>query len=339
MANPVLVELTRGQRVESSHRGAFAISNGSGEHVFHAGDIDKPIFPRSAIKAMQALLLVESGAADAYGLDDSELALAGASHASEPEHAALAKRMLQKAGFAESDMECGSHWPFQSKVLISQVNSGVEPSQLHNNCSGKHAGFLCAAKYLGIDHKDYSKYDHEIQKRIAAILTDLMGTSHGADNCGTDGCSIPTYAVPLKNIAHGFAKMASGEGLSQTRAAASKRLLSAAMREPFYVAGTHNACTKLMNMAPGPMTSRIYAKTGAEGVYCAAIPELGLGIAVKIDDGAARAAEIAVAALLARCLGENDQAFNSLMDYATREFKNWNGTVVGKFQPSDILVE
>lgn len=333
MSNPVLVELTRGNLVESVHRGAFAVCDASGKVLHSAGDIHTPIFPRSAIKAIQALFLMESGAADAYGFGNKELALACSSHSSEPEHADLAEKMLLKAGLSESDLECGAHWSFDHKTLINQAKSGLEPSQLHNNCSGKHAGFLCAACHSGIGLKGYVTREHEVQKIMAHNMELVTGGQMVDELCGTDGCAIPTFAVPLSNIAQGYAKLSTGEGLSKTHADSAQRLIKACMAEPFYVAGASRACTKLMEMAP----DRIFVKTGAEGVYTAILPELGLGFALKIDCGTTRGAEVAIAALLAKVLGKDDPAYDDLMGFTTRDFSNWNGQKVGAFQVTDAL--
>lgn len=333
MSNPVLVELTRGKLVESVHRGAFAVCDASGRVLHSVGDIQTPIFPRSAVKAIQALFLIESGAAEAYGFGEKELAMACASHSSEPEHADLAEKMLMKAGLSEQDLECGAHWSFDHKTLINQAKSGLEPTQFHNNCSGKHAGFLCAACHSGMGLKGYVTREHDVQKIMAHNMEVVTGGKMVGELCGTDGCAIPTYAVPLENIAQGFAKLATGEGLSNAHADGAQKLIKACMAEPFYVAGTSRACTRLMEMAPG----RIFAKTGAEGVYTAILPELGLGLALKIDCGTTRGAEVAIAALLAKVLGEDDPAYSDLMGFTTRDFSNWNGDKVGAYQITQAL--
>jgi len=333
MTNPVLVEVTRGGRVESRHRGAAIVVDGDGNRLLALGDVDSLLYPRSAIKAMQALLLVESGAADAYGFGDRELALACASHSGEPAHTDLAARMLALAGQDEHALECGAHWPFQQKVAEALARSGGSPTQLHNNCSGKHAGFICAACHLGWDPVGYIRYEHEVQDAIRGILADLTGAPFGVDNCATDGCSIPTYAVPLAELATGFARMATGAALAPQRAAAASRLIAACMAEPFFVAGEGRACTRLMRTAPG----RIFAKTGAEGVFCAALPREGLGIALKCDDGGTRAAEAMIAALLARYLDAGPEYRAALMDQANRPLKNWNGVDIGAIRVTEAL--
>lgn len=333
MANPVLVEVTRGNLVESRHRGMIAVVDGDGKLVFSQGKIETAVFPRSAVKAMQALPLVESGAADAYRLDRKALALACASHSGEPEHVAVANSMLKAAGRDMSALECGSHWSFELPVAIGQSRAMVSPTPLHNNCSGKHAGFICAACHSGTAPEGYVEYDHPVQAEIRGIMESLGGTHLGHDNCGTDGCSIPTYAMPLKNLAHGFARMAAGTGLAPVRAAAAKRLMEACMAEPFYVAGTKRACTRLMQVAPG----RIFAKTGAEGVFCAAIPEQGIAIALKCEDGTTRAAEAMVAATLARYFTGEPEIHAALMAEANRSMHNWNGMHVGDVRVTDAL--
>ncbi|PSH61416.1 MULTISPECIES: asparaginase [Phyllobacterium] len=335
MSNPVLVEVFRGETVESRHRGSVIVTDGDGKIVFSLGDIERPTFPRSAIKAIQALPLVESGAADAYGFGNEELAMACASHSGEPEHVRKAADMLGRAGLDVSALECGAHWPYQQPVLIALAQSGETPTALHNNCSGKHAGFLCTCRHLGIETRGYSALGSPEQDMVRDAMEAVTGAAHTLDHCGTDGCSIPTYAIPLRNLAHGFARMATGSGLEPIRAAAARRLLDATMAAPFYVAGTHRACTELMEMAPG----RIFVKTGAEGVFVGALPELGLGIAVKCDDGTARASEAIIATVLARIFRNEPELESKLDRFADREMRNWNGITYGVISPAETLTD
>ena len=335
MTNPVAVEVTRGLLVESRHRGAVAVVDGDGSLVFSLGDIEAAVFPRSACKAMQALPLVESGAADAYGFGDKELALACASHNGEDEHVALAASMLARAGRNAETLECGAHWSMNQKVLIQQARTLAAPTALHNNCSGKHAGFICTCCHRDIDPTGYVGYEHPLQVEIRATMEGLTGAVLGAESCGTDGCSIPTYAVPLRSLAHGVAKMATGIGLEPLRAKASRRLIEACMAEPFYVAGSGRACTALMQIAPG----RIFVKTGAEGVFCAAIPEKGIAIALKCEDGATRAAEAMVAATLARFFETEETVHAALAAFAATAMRNWNGIHVGDIRATSALTE
>ncbi|MBE0692266.1 MAG: asparaginase [Aquamicrobium sp.] len=330
MENPVLVEVLRGATVESRHRGAVAVVDADGGVALGIGDVERPVFPRSAVKAIQVLPLVESGAADAYGFGRRELALACASHSGEPEHAALAAAMLERAGLDAGALECGAHWPSRQEAALDLARQGKRPTALHNNCSGKHAGFLCTCRHAGLGHRGYVAIGHEIQQGVRDAMEAVTGAAHGVENCGTDGCSIPTYAVPLKSLARGFARMATGVGLGETRARAAKRLIDACMAEPFLVAGTDRLDTRLMRAAGG----RVMVKIGAEGVYCGAIPELGLGIALKCDDGAARAAEVMIAAVVARLLPSEDALSAMIGDMARPVMANWNGIAVGALRPA-----
>ncbi len=335
MTDPVLVELTRGDVVESAHRGAVAVADPAGAIAFALGDIDRPVFPRSAVKAIQALPLVESGAADAYGFGDRELTLACASHCGEPEHVETARAMLAKAALDGSALECGAHWPSRFEATLALAREGGAPCALHNNCSGKHSGFLCTCVHLGIDHRGYVAAGHRSQEMVREAMEAVTGAPHVEDNQGMDGCSIPTYAVPLRSLAHGFARMVTGVGLPERRAAAARRLVTACMAEPFYVDGTDGADTRLMLAAPG----RVFVKTGAEGVYCAAVPELGLGIALKCDDGAGRAAQAMVAAVLARLLRGDRDLSETFSKMARPPLLNRNGFVVGEVRPAALLAD
>ncbi|CDX18726.1 L-asparaginase II [Mesorhizobium sp. ORS 3324] len=333
MANPVLVEVTRGAVVESAHRGAVIVFDADGKPVLEIGDTARPVFPRSAVKAIQALPLVESGAADAYGFGDRELALACASHSGESAHVELATAMLAKAGLDRTALECGAHWPSNHDATIALARAGGFPNALHNNCSGKHSGFLCTCIHSGIAHRGYVKAGHPLQEMVREAMQSVTGAAHDVDHCGTDGCSIPTYAVPLKNFALGFARMATGRGFSPERARAAKRLLSACMAEPFLVAGTGRADVALMQAAPG----RIFVKTGAEAVYCAALPELGLGIALKCDDGASRASEVMIAAVLAKLLRSDEAVAAKLTELAHAPVESRVGAKVGSLRPTAAL--
>jgi L-asparaginase II len=332
MTNPVLVEVLRGTIVESAHRGAIAVFDADGKPVWEIGDTARPVFPRSAVKAIQALPLVESGAADAFGFGNRELALACASHSGEPAHVELARSMLAKAGLDETALECGAHWPSHD-ATVALARAGEVPNALHNNCSGKHSGFLCTCVHVGVPHKGYVKAGHAEQEMVRDAMQAVTGAAHGADERATDGCSIPTYAVPLRSFALGFARMVTTTNFGPERAKAAKRLLSACMAEPFFVAGTGRADVALMQAAPG----RIFVKGGAEGVYCAALPELGLGIALKCDDGAGRAAEAMVAAVIAKLLHADEALATKLIKLANAPIESRIGAKVGALRPTAAL--
>jgi L-asparaginase II len=333
MSNPVLVEVLRGGTVESRHSGAIAVVDADGSIVFSAGEFGRPVFPRSSVKAIQALLLVETGAAEEYGFGTKELALSQASHIGQPGHVRLAQSMLKAAGLDDTALECGPQMPAMPEDVFELTRSGTKPSALHNNCSGKHSGFLCVCAKCGIATRGYVKAEHEFQAMIRDVMTDVTGYEHRAEDAGIDGCSIPTYPVPLTNLAHGFAKMATGKGLAPSRAGAARKLLDAAMAEPWLVGGTICWNTKAMTKAAG----RVFAKDGAEGMFCAAIPEMGIGIALKCDDGAPRGAEAMISAVLGRVLPKGDPLAEEFSAMAHLPITNRNGWTVGEIRPVETV--
>ena len=329
MDNEILVEVTRGDRVESSHRGAVAVVDADGTVLLQVGDIDVPVFPRSAVKAIQALPLIETGAADQFGLTDAEIALSCASHSGEPAHASGAASMLRKAGRDSSCLECGIHWPTGVDAAHALAAAGERPSALHNNCSGKHAGFVCTACAIGADTEGYVGLTHPVMRAVTAVLAEVTGVNLVEAESATDGCSIPAYAIPLRNLALGFARFGTGQGFGPARAAAARRIRAAAAAHPFMVAGTGRFDTELME-AFGP---RAFVKTGAEGIHCGALPELGLGFAIKCNDGAGRAAQVITAALVRHFLRPGDEPAASVLDkLAGPELRNWNGIRVGELR-------
>ena len=227
--DPILVEVTRGGAVESFHRGAAAVINGDGDVLFSCGDIERPIFPRSAIKPIQALPLVENGAADRLSLSDEELALCCASHGGEPRHVALAAAMLAKVELNVDALACGAHWPAHEPSARALARAGEEPTALHNNCSGKHAGFLCLACDEGEPAAGYERAEHSVQIHVREALEAVLRVSLDEAPAGIDGCAIPAYAVPLRALAAGYARLVSGQGVGKKRATAGRRLLDAAI--------------------------------------------------------------------------------------------------------------
>jgi L-asparaginase II len=332
MSNPVLVEAVRAGRVESRHRGAVAVTDADGKTMLALGDVAQSIYPRSAVKALQALPLVESGAAARYGFGDQELALACASHGGEPDHVAVAERMLARAGLDAAALECGPHWPVHPPALQALARAGGSASALHNNCSGKHAGFLCVACATGADHRRYVDPDHPVQRAVKAAIEALAGVTI-SDPPAVDGCSAPNWRVPLAALAGAFARFGVGQKLGAERAKAAARLRAACAAQPWFVAGTGRFCTAVMEH----FRARVFVKTGAEGVFCGALPELGLGIAVKCDDGAGRAAEVMMAAIVARLLPLADADRAVLDRFVQPKLGNWNGIEVGELRATSML--
>ena len=338
VSNPVLVEVLRGSTVESQHSGAVAVVDASGQVHTALGDIDRPVFPRSAVKMLQALPLVTSGAAEAFGLTDAELALACASHSGEPEHVATAAGVLAKLGLDLNALECGTQWPSREPVLRAMAGRGEQATPLHNNCSGKHSGFVCLAcvmaRQAGAEPaafaRGYVAAEHPVMREVSAALSATTGVDVAHAPRGIDGCSIPTYALPLRSLALAFARCGAGVGLSDGHARAARRLRQAAAAAPFMVAGTDRFDTRVMQV----FGERLFCKIGAEGVYCSALPELGLGVALKIDDGAARAAEAAMAAVAAALLKSEHEV---LTGYSHLQLRNWQGRDVGSLRPAAAL--
>jgi len=250
--------------------------------------------------------------------------------------------MLAKAGLDAGALECGAHWPYHDGALKALAAAGLQPSALHNNCSGKHAGFACLgclmARHAGREPREfvrgYVRPDHPVMREVTAALASSTGFDLDHAARGTDGCSIPTYAIPLRHLANAFARVATGVGLRDGHARAARRLREAVARAPYMVAGTGRFDTRVMER----LGSRVFCKVGAEGVYCAALPELGLGVALKMDDGnTARACEVVMAGVIEALLplGEDDATFMQTLSEVS--MKNWNGIEVGTLRAAQAL--
>ncbi len=333
--HPILAEALRGGIVESIHRGAYAVVDADGALHSAVGDIDRPIFPRSAVKVLQALPLVECGAANGMGLTDEHIALTCASHGGEPRHVAAAVAMMNQAGVDPDLLECGAHWPYNEAAQRELVARGEQPDPLHNNCSGKHAGFVCLGCWMAEEKnrklftKGYINPDHPVMREVTAALQATTGHDLANTPVGIDGCSIPTYAIPLRKLAHAFARIGTGVGLSKGNAWAAGRLRKAVAKHPFMVAGTGRFDTRVMER----LGERVFCKVGAEGVYCAALPDAGLGVAIKMDDGnTARGCEVVMAALIDKLVKLDDAERVFMQGFSSVALINWNGIEVGRLR-------
>ncbi len=327
--NPVIVEVTRGGMVESRHRGAISIMRSDGHAIASVGDVDRLIYPRSAIKPLQAIYLIESGAADAYALNNRHLALACASHNGESEHVETVRVWLNQIGLSESDLECGAHPPRRGKDRKRLILDGLDPGPAHNNCSGKHTGFLSSAKHMGLATHGYINKDHPVQGAVLDILATLGDTNFVDAPTGFDGCGIPVVGIGLEPLALAFARFAGRTTLPSDRARAAERIFDAMVEEPFMVAGTDRWCTRAIQAGAGAFV----VKTGAEGVFCAAVPRAGVGIAIKIDDGAHRASESAMGAALASLPGLAHLFADKNADLISSPILNVAGRHVGEIRP------
>lgn len=313
-----MVELWRGDLPESLHSG-HAVIFGPGGVEAAWGDPDAVIFPRSSCKMLQALPLVESGAAET--LTPAHLALACASHQGSAAHVDLAARWLADLGLTESDLRCGAHEPADRAERDRLVRAGEAPCQLHNNCSGKHCGFLMHSRYLGAG-PEYVDPDHPLQRAIRAAFEDMTGAA--SPGFGIDGCSAPNFATTVTGLARAMQHFAAARPTGDARARAAHRLTRAMAAHPDLVAGQGRACTELMQAMGG----RVAVKTGAEAVFIAILPEQSRGIALKIVDGGTRAAEAAVCALLVR-LGVLDRAHPATRRRLDAVQRNWRGIETG----------
>ncbi len=324
--------MTRGEAVESRHRGAFVVVDASGKIVRSAGDPSIAIYPRSAAKPLQAIPLIETGAAGRFGLTDKELALACASHKGEPAHIEAVNAWLRRIGLSVAALECGTQAPRAAEAFKKAILSGVTLNAAYHNCSGKHAGFLTACVACGDQPSGYIDPGHPAQKRVTQALAEMTGCDLGAVPLGRDGCGIPTYVMPLQNLAMGVARLADPSNLPKARAEAAKRLMKAMTAEPFYVNGTGGFTTEVMTAAPS-----VCVKGGAEGVYVAALPALGLGMALKIDDGAMRAAECAAVHILRglKCFTASEE--QRLKPFFYPAIKTDAGRDGGAIRPTSLL--
>jgi L-asparaginase II len=325
-----MVELWRGDLLESVHRGHAVICDAKGI-VAAWGDPEAVIYPRSSCKMMQALPLIESGAASAYGLKDAQLALSCASHNGAPLHVDMARRWVGDLGLAEADLRCGAHDPDDHPERLRLIRSDEAPCQFHNNCSGKHAGFLTVTKHLRAG-PEYLEIDHPLQRAIRAGFEDVTGEA--SPGWGIDGCSAPNFATTVHGLARAMAAFATARDHGMVRERAMHRLSRAMAAYPELIAGEGAACTELMRAMDG----KVAIKYGAEAVYVAILPERGLGIALKIADGTKRASETAIAALLVR-LGVLSAEHPATRRRLNAVQRNWRGFETGLLRAAPGFAE
>ena len=328
--NGAFVEVLRGGFVESVHRVSVAVVDPGGELRAYAGTSDMVVFARSAVKPVQAVPLVADGVADRFGWGGAELALACASHSGEPRHVEVARGMLASLGLGEDALACGAHAPFNASAARELSDRGEKPTRLHNNCSGKHAAMLGLAAAHGWPLRGYHEAEHPVQQRMLQEISHWSSVTADRIDVAVDGCGVATFALPLSALALTFARLAVA-ARSESPAA---RLIRAMQTFPELVGGTDRLCTELMRTTRG----RIFAKVGAEGVYCAGVPGAEIGVALKVEDGAKRAAEPALIEVL-RLLGLlTEEDMGDLDRYAGPDVTNTRGEIVGSLR-SRITLE
>ena len=327
------VEATRGDQVESLHRVSLAVVDGDGRRVAGAGDPDLVTFWRSAAKPFQALPLLAEGAAASFGFDDRHLALACASHSSEPRHRALAGEMLERAGVREADLACGPHPPISPEIAAEAARTGAALTPLWSNCSGKHAGMLALAKFRGWPLVGYQLAGHPLQQRIQVEVARWSGVSEDRQLLGVDGCTVVSFALPLRAMALAYARFATSSE------PAARQLRQAMSDHPGLIAGTDRVETDLGEAASG----LVIAKVGADGIYCVALPRAGLGLALKVEDGGMEAAPVALLEALRQLAQRVGLGFEpaelppAVTRHARPERLDTRGGVTGLLRPAGAL--
>jgi L-asparaginase II len=318
---PVAVRVSRGGYTESSHSVHAVLCDAAGATRTAWGDADIAVFARSAIKPLQAHAVLAAGAFDAFGFGAEEIALACASHGGEPEHVAVARRALARCGAGADDLACGPHEPMHAPTARTLAANGLRPDRIHNNCSGKHAAMIALARHLGASVRGYEAPDHPVQRRIAEEVERWTRIPAERLETATDGCGVVTFRLRLAALAGAFARFGAADG-------GSKRIRDAVSAHPHLLAGTGRLCTAIVRRTEG----RVLAKVGAEGVYCACAPGMGLGLALKVADGSRRAADAALVSLLRACDAIDAASYDALWAIASPPVRDTRGEVVGALE-------
>lgn len=321
---PLIVKVNRNHAMESYHAVDIAVCDADGNVIIGLGDIERPIFPRSAMKPLQAIALAEKYALGSMKpvIEDAEWSIICASHNGQPVHSAAVSHLLQKFDLAPSCLSCGGHWSIERHAMVEQVQNLKEPERIHNNCSGKHSGMLILAHLMGVDHAGYAAITHPVQQSIIGVLDAMTGVDILSYSHGFDGCGAPAVSAPLGNWARAFALFADHGQLPPHRAEACTRITRGIASAPLLLAGDRRLCTVLATA----FGNRITGKTGAEGVYAAALHEIGLGVMLKCRDGQTRAAEVALGAVL-HAVGY--EISESLDHFFKPILRNWEGDEIG----------
>ncbi len=325
--NPALVRLWRGSRVESQHRGAWVLCDADGTVIDGMGSWKVPIFTRSSVKCLQALPLIETGAAEHFGFSEGEIALALSSHNAESIHTEGVKRVLSRLGLDPGALQCGAQAPGDPEVRNALRDAKARPTALHNNCSGKHAGFLALAKHIGADPDHYLDPSSPTQKLVRQAVLEMTGLEDGEMYTAVDGCSAPTFQMPLTALATAFARVSNPHGLRPERRAACERMLDAVAANPAMIAGNHQRiCTDIARVSGG----RLFPKVGGEAVYAIGVRGQDRALAIKIDDGNYRGLHPVIVELLRRFGFAKQDELAALESWEEKRITNWAGREVGR---------
>ena len=334
--NPILAEVYRNNVVESYHRGSAVVVDSQGRTVLAIGDANRKIYPRSSLKLFQAMPLLESGAADEFALSDEEIVLACASHNAERFHTDAVQSWLQRLGLDSGDLECGADFPLAAGMKRALLAGGEKPAPIHQNCSGKHAGMLTLARHLGVATSGYSEYAHPVQQAWMKTLAELVEIDVSTLDWERDGCGVPAICMPMERVAYGCALLARPDVVGGQRGQAMAKIMSAIQAHPRMLAGTGRCCSDVIRTSADG-GSFLVVKTGAEGVYAGVLPKQGLGLTLKIDDGATRASEVALGGLLRQLGAINAKTYVQLARYFAPKIYNTQKKQTGRISAASIL--
>lgn len=335
MENPILVEVFRGGLLESFHRGVVCMVDADGEIVFSLGDPMQLCYPRSAMKFVQALPLIELGGIERFGFTNKEIAVMCGSHNGEAAHLETVRSILQKIGLTEECLGCGAQYPTHKRDANELVRTERKPTAIYNNCSGKHAGMLALCVLLGHEVGDYLNPNHPIQLLILDYVEEMYEYSKSKMVCALDGCTAPIYSIPVYHQALCFKNLAEPKQFSESRQLACKTLMAAVSEHPFMVAGSKRYCTDLMEVC----APKIIGKTGAEGVFCMSFTEQKLGVCIKIDDGKMLPQYHVAQALVEASNLFSEEDLEGLHSYAVSDLLNFNQLKTGEIAVKKELFE
>lgn len=326
MDNPILIEVMRGGVLESFHRGSVCAVNAKGEIIFSLGDPMQLCYPRSAMKFVQALPLVELGGIERFGLTTEEIAVTCGSHNGEADHLRVVRSILKKAGLEEHHLGCGAQYPTAKKDADALIKNSQSPGAIHNNCSGKHAGMLALCRLLNYPVEDYLNPEHPVQRLILTYVERIYEYPAEKMVCALDGCTAPIYSIPVYHQALCFRNLSDPDRFEPATAKAIRIITEAVSTYPFMVAGTKRYCTEMMQVT----APEVIGKTGAEGVFCMSFMNEKIGVCIKIDDGKMQPQYNVAQALLEASGKFTAEQMSTLHSYATSPLYNFNKLETGE---------
>lgn len=331
----IIAKTYRGNMVDLTHIGHIAVVNHKGELLYYYGDPNRVTFARSSAKPIQAIPVLESGAIEKYGITDKEIAIFCASHSGEDFHVKTVESILKKAELNKDYLQCGSHYPIADYASKELKSKGLEPENIHCNCSGKHSGMLITAKYYGEDLDSYYKQEHPVQRRIMNTLSEVCEYDENKIITAIDGCGVPVHAMPLYKFAHGFAKLSKPEVFNPIRKKVVSKIITSMTKYPEMVGGTNRICTDLMKICG----DRLFAKSGASAYYAIGLKDKGIGIAFKIEDGNSKIMPAIVLETLKQLKIITDKELKQLEKYYILDIKNHKKEIVGQTKTEFDLIK